>query len=77
MPQRQRLLQLATACAVLLELDKLDGVEWARLPNGSHYRLDEHGNERLLLWRDAAGGRAQLPCRELALEQAAQWLLAQ
>ncbi|KUM02520.1 DUF1289 domain-containing protein [Chromobacterium subtsugae] len=75
LPQRQRLLQLAAACSALLELDSLDGVEWGRLPDGSHYRLEEGGGA--LLRRDAAGRDEQLCCEGLTLERAASWLLAQ
>ena len=75
LPQRQRLLQLAAACSTLLELDSVDGVEWGRLPDGSHYRLDER--DGALRWRGEQGRSESLSCRGLRLEQAASWLLAQ
>ncbi|MCD4483363.1 DUF1289 domain-containing protein [Chromobacterium vaccinii] len=73
LPARLRLLQLAAACGALLELDEIDGVEWGRLPEGGHYRMDEAG---WLRWRDAASaGEDACDCAGLSLERAAAWLL--
>ncbi|UTH74732.1 DUF1289 domain-containing protein [Chromobacterium sp. IIBBL 290-4] len=54
LPARQRLLRLAAACGVLLELDCEEGEEWGRLPAGVKFRIRDDG----VLLRRGVGGEA-------------------